>query len=130
MNALGIKWTLHLAWRSQSLRKAEKYRQILKQALAKLCQETQENWIKLLLIALLCIRLAPRDKSMLRALELLYVRPTPQSQEKGLFSPPEMEQSMYALQGRENVKILTAYSNQVLSAPTDLALYPCQPGNG
>ena len=67
---------------------------------------------------------------MLRALELLYGRPTPQSQEKGLFSPPEMEQIMYALQGRENVKILTAYNNQVLSAPTDLALYPCQPGNG
>lgn len=130
MNALGIKWNLLLAWRSQSLRKAEKCRQILKHALAKLCQETPENWIKLLLIGLLCIWLAPRDKSTLRAFELLYGRPTPQSREKGLFRPPEMEQIMCALQGRENVKALTAYSNQVLSAPTDLALYPFQPGNG
>ena len=47
-----------------------------------------------------------------------------------IFSPYEMEQIMYALQGRENVKALTAYSNQVLSEPTDLALYPFQPGNG
>ena len=79
---------------------------------------------------MLCIQLAPRNKLKLSAFELLYGKPTPQSQEKGLLSPLEMEQFMYALQRGENVKALTAYGNQVLPAPTDLVLYPFQPGDG
>ncbi|TEA42137.1 hypothetical protein DBR06_SOUSAS6810041, partial [Sousa chinensis] len=39
--------------------------------LAKLCLETQENWIRLLPAQ----QLAPRDKSKLSAFELLYGRP-------------------------------------------------------
>lgn len=50
---LGIKWTTHSAWRPPLSGKAEKSNQTLKWALAKLCHETQEYWIKLLLTTLL-----------------------------------------------------------------------------
>lgn len=45
---LGIKWTPHSAWRPPLTGKIEKFNQTLKWALAKLCHETQEYWIKLL----------------------------------------------------------------------------------
>lgn len=62
---------VHSAWKPQSLGKAERSNQNLKWALAKLCQENQENWIMVFLIALLCRSLAQRDKLELSAFELL-----------------------------------------------------------
>ena len=75
--ALGIKWTLHSTWRPQSSGKVERFNQTLKGALANLRQETRENWIKLFLIALLCLTLVPRDKLKLSEFELTYGRPIP-----------------------------------------------------
>ena len=47
-SALGLKCTLHSAWRPQLSGKVERSNQTLKWTLVKLCQETQENRIKLL----------------------------------------------------------------------------------
>lgn len=97
-------------------------------ALAKLCQETQENWMKLLLIALLHMQLASRRKFKLNTLELLYGRPTSRTGEKEHLSPLEMEQLKCALQVGETMRALTEYGSQVLSAPIHLTLHPFQPG--
>ena len=60
-SALGMVSTLHSAWRPQSWGK-QRSNQTLKWASAKLGQEMQENCINLLLIALLCKQLNPRNK--------------------------------------------------------------------
>lgn len=49
---LGIQWKQHAAWRPQSSGKTERTNHTLKVTLAKLCQEAQDNWLKLLPIAL------------------------------------------------------------------------------
>ena len=54
-SVLDVKWTSLSAWRPQSSGKVERHRQTLKQTLAELCQKTQENWVQLLPIALLCV---------------------------------------------------------------------------
>ena len=89
-SALGIKWTLHSAWRPQSSGKVERSSQTMKQALPKLCQETQENPI--VSIALLPMWLAPKDKLKLSTFELRCGRSIPQAREKGYLNSLEMEQ--------------------------------------
>ena len=51
--ALRIKYHLHCSWRPQSSGKVEKANDIIKRHLHKLTQETQDNWIKVLPIALM-----------------------------------------------------------------------------
>ena len=51
--ALEIEYHLHCSWRPQSSGKVEKSNDIIKRHLRKLTQETQENWIKVLPIALM-----------------------------------------------------------------------------
>ena len=57
--ALEIEYHLHCSWRPQSLGKVEKANDIIKRHLHKLTQETQDNWIKVLPIALTRARTAP-----------------------------------------------------------------------
>ena len=57
--ALGIEYHLHSSWRPQSSEKVEKANDIIKRHLRKLTQETQDNWIKVLPIALMRARIAP-----------------------------------------------------------------------
>ena len=57
--ALGIEYHLHCPWRPQSSRKVEKANGIIKRHLGKLTQETQDNWIKVLPIALMRARTVP-----------------------------------------------------------------------
>ena len=72
--ALGIKYHLHCSWRPQSSGKVEKANNIIKRHLRKLTQETQNNWIKVLPIALMRARTAPR-KEGLSPFERIYGRP-------------------------------------------------------
>ena len=51
--ALGIENHLHCSWRPQSSGKVEKAKDIIKRHLRKLTQEMQDNWIKVLPIALM-----------------------------------------------------------------------------
>lgn len=67
-SALGIHYHLHTAWRPQSLGKVKRVNQIL----AKLCQETSESWMKLLPIALLRMRMAPKRNLRLSPCGMLY----------------------------------------------------------
>ena len=60
--ALGIEYHLHCSWRPQSSGKVEKANDIIKRHLRKLTQETQDNWIKLLTIALMRARTAPKRR--------------------------------------------------------------------
>ena len=61
MSALGIFWTLHSVWRPPIIRGSREIQSDLEISLLfkeTLHQETQENWIKLLLIALIRMQLA------------------------------------------------------------------------
>lgn len=57
--ALGVQWKLHSSRRLHSTRMIEKINYTLKKALAKICQETNLTWDKVLLVALLRVRVAP-----------------------------------------------------------------------
>ena len=50
---LGIEYHLHCSWRPQSSEEVEKANDIIKRHLRKLTQETQDNWFKVLPIALI-----------------------------------------------------------------------------
>ena len=60
--ALGIKYHLPCSWRPQSSGKVEKANDIIKRHLCKLTQETQDNWIKVLPIALMRAQTAPQKR--------------------------------------------------------------------
>ena len=62
--ALGIEYHLHCSWRPQSSGKVEKANGIIKRHLRKLTQETQDNWIKVLPIALMRARIAPQKEGL------------------------------------------------------------------
>ena len=72
--ALGIDCHLHCSWRPQSSGKVEKANDIIKRHLHKLTQEMQDNWIKVLPIALMRARTAPRREG-LSPFECIYGRP-------------------------------------------------------
>ena len=72
--ALGIEYHLHCSWRPQSSGKVEKANDIIKRHLCKLTQEMQDNWIKVLPIALMRARAAPQ-KEGLSPFEYIYGRP-------------------------------------------------------
>ena len=72
--ALGIEYHLHCSWRTQTSRKVEKANGIIKRHLHKLTQETQDNWIKVLPIALMRAQTAPQ-KERLSPFECIYGRP-------------------------------------------------------
>lgn len=72
---VGIKYYLLSTWIPQTSGKVEWTNQTLKRALAKLCQETSENWVKLLPIALRRTRGSPKVNPRLSPFEMLYGRP-------------------------------------------------------
>ena len=72
--ALGIEYHLHSSWRPQSSGKVEKANDIIKRHLRKLTHEMQDNWIKVLLIALMRAQTAPK-KEGLSPFECIYGRP-------------------------------------------------------
>ena len=71
---LGIEYHLHCSWRPQSSRKVEKANNIIKRHLHKLTQEIQDNWIKVLPIALMRAQTVP-PKEGLSPFECTYGRP-------------------------------------------------------
>ena len=58
--ALVIEYHLNFSWRPQSSGSVEKANDIIKRHLHKLTQETQDNWIKVLPIALMRAQAAPQ----------------------------------------------------------------------
>ena len=62
--ALGIEYHLHCSWRPQSSGKVEKANGIIKRYPCKLTQETQDNWLKVLHIALMRAQTAPKKKGL------------------------------------------------------------------
>ena len=72
--ALGIEYHLHCSWRPQSSGKVEKANDIIKRHLHKLTQEMQDNWIKVLPIALMRAQTAPK-KEGLSPFECIYGKP-------------------------------------------------------
>ena len=72
--ALGIEYHLHYSWRPQSSGKVEKANEIIKRHLCKLTQERQDNWCKVLPIALMRARTAPQNEG-LSPFECIYGRP-------------------------------------------------------
>ncbi|KAK4806797.1 hypothetical protein QYF61_005593, partial [Mycteria americana] len=72
---LGIDWQLHTHYRPQASRQVEKMNHMIKQQIAKICQEANLYWYPALPIALLWIRVKPRAKENLSPFEILYGRP-------------------------------------------------------
>ena len=70
----GIEYHLHYSWRPQSSGKFENANDIIKRLLHKLTQDTQDNWFKVLPIALMRDRTAPQ-KEGLSPFECIYGRP-------------------------------------------------------
>jgi len=71
---LGIESHLHCSWRPQSSGKVETANDIIKRYRCTLTQETQDNWIKVLPIALMRAATAPH-KEGLSPFECIYGRP-------------------------------------------------------
>ena len=69
--ALGIEYHLHCFWRPQSSGKVEKFNAIIKRHVHKLTQQTPDNWIKVLPIALMRAQNAP-IKEGLSPFECIY----------------------------------------------------------
>ena len=62
--SLGIEYHLHCSWRPQSSGKVEKANGIIKRHPCKLTQETQDNWLKVLHIALMRAQTAPKKERL------------------------------------------------------------------
>ncbi|KAK1346944.1 hypothetical protein QTO34_000804 [Cnephaeus nilssonii] len=80
---LGIKWNLHTAYRPQSSGKVGCMNWTLKQAMAKLCQETTLPWTDILPLVLLWLHCTPRSRVGFSHFEILYGRPPPLIRPKG-----------------------------------------------
>ena len=72
--AVGIEYQLHCSWRPQSSAKVEKAYDVIKRYLRKLTQEPQDNWLKVLPIALKRAQTAYK-KEVLSPFECIYGRP-------------------------------------------------------
>ncbi|RMB92355.1 hypothetical protein DUI87_31230 [Hirundo rustica rustica] len=70
--ALGIRWDIHTPWRPQSSGQVERMNQTLKNQLKKICQEAKVQWPQALPIALLRIRIKPRERIGVSPYEVLY----------------------------------------------------------
>jgi len=64
-----------MPYRPQASGQAEKMNHMIKQQIAKICQEANLYWYQALPIALLRIRVKPRTKENLNPFEILYGRP-------------------------------------------------------
>lgn len=72
---LGIAWDLHTPWRPQSSGQVERMNQTLKGQIKKICQEAKIQWPQALPLALLRIRIKPREKIGVSPYEILYGKP-------------------------------------------------------
>ncbi|XP_053149089.1 uncharacterized protein LOC128343679 [Hemicordylus capensis] len=106
---LDIPWFLHSAYHPESSAKVERMNQSLKINIAKLCQETNLKWPKVLPLALTRVRAAPSSRLGLSPFELVYGRPFVASE---LMDPPETTQAYL----RKLVGDLSALSLQVSAA--------------
>ena len=62
--ALGLDYNLHCSWRPQFSRKVEKTNDVIKRHLHKLTQETQDNWLKIIPIALMRTQAVPKKEGL------------------------------------------------------------------
>ncbi|XP_053118473.1 uncharacterized protein LOC128330125 [Hemicordylus capensis] len=106
---LDIPWFLHSAYHPESSAKVERMNQSLKINIAKLCQETNLKWPKVLPLALTRVRAAPSSRLGLSPFELVYGHPFVASE---LMDPPETTQAYL----RKLVGDLSALSLQVSAA--------------
>ena len=102
--ALGIEYPLHCSWRPQSLGKVETGNDIIKRHLCTLTQETQDNWIKVLPIALMRAGTAPQ-KEGLSPFVCIYGRP---------FLWPDLVIDLEALELTNYVTQLSAFQQALM----------------
>ncbi|TRZ17797.1 hypothetical protein HGM15179_009268 [Zosterops borbonicus] len=72
---LDVTWNLHTPWRPQSSGQVERMNQTLKGQIKKICQEAKIQWPQALPLALLRIRIKPRERIGVSPYEILYGRP-------------------------------------------------------
>ena len=94
----------------------------LKKTLGKLCQETSESWYRLLPIALLRVRAAPKATTKLSHFETIFGRPF---LTLDMLTDPETQaQLKYILNLGRVQKAIQEYGNRVQPAPDDSPRYP------
>ncbi|XP_005534386.1 PREDICTED: uncharacterized protein LOC102107869 [Pseudopodoces humilis] len=72
---LDISWDLHTPWRPQSSGQVERMNQTIKGQIKKICQEAKIQWPQALPLALLRIRIKPRERVGVSPYEILYGKP-------------------------------------------------------
>ncbi|XP_064557197.1 protein NYNRIN-like, partial [Zonotrichia leucophrys gambelii] len=72
---LDITWNLHTPWRPQSSGQVERMNHTLKGQIKRICQEAKLHWPQALPLALLRIRIKPREKAGVSPYEILYGKP-------------------------------------------------------
>ncbi|RMB89576.1 hypothetical protein DUI87_34044 [Hirundo rustica rustica] len=72
---LDISWDLHTPWRPQSSGQVERMNQTIKGQVKKICQEAKIQWPQALPLALLRIRIKPRERLGVSPYEILYGKP-------------------------------------------------------
>ncbi|RLV89415.1 hypothetical protein DV515_00014873 [Chloebia gouldiae] len=80
---LNITWNLHTPWRPQSSGQVERMNQTLKSQIKKICQEGKIQWPQALPLAVLRIRIKPRERIGVSPYEILYGKPYHASTMKG-----------------------------------------------
>ncbi|XP_063276755.1 uncharacterized protein LOC134562979 isoform X1 [Prinia subflava] len=72
---LNISWNLHTPWPPQSSGQVEQMNQTIKGQIKKICQEAKIQWPQALPLALLRVRIKPRERVGVRTYEILYRKP-------------------------------------------------------
>ncbi|RLV63337.1 hypothetical protein DV515_00018375, partial [Chloebia gouldiae] len=80
---LDVTWNLHTPWRPQSSGQVERMNRTLKSQIKKICQEGKMQWPQALPLALLQIRIKPRERIGVSPYEILYGKPYHASTMKG-----------------------------------------------
>lgn len=75
IDALGIRWRLHIPWHPQSSGRVERMNKTLENVLTKLIEETQMNWLKCLTLALLWVRIRPHSDVGVSPYEIMFGLP-------------------------------------------------------
>ena len=126
---LGIKWKLHIAYRSQSSGKAKCMNWTFRTTLAKLCQETRLSWVNMLSLSLTLSPMHPESSSY-SPFDILYGR-TPLVIGKLMGDPQQLTDLEMSQHLQAQGKVFHHITTETLDrTPTPLGnwVHPYQPG--
>ena len=130
---LGIQWKLYALWRPQSTGKTENMNHTLKETIAKICQETNLTWDKVLPVATLRVRVASRSRLQLSPYEILYWRPFLKTKYSCSLENGHIVKELDALKCVQSLGAtlcaIHKYASSQLLFPADIPLHYISPGD-